>query len=173
MNKYLKQVKEFHSAFDHPIEDTIQDDNLKIREFRLKLLYEELEELSNAMGTDDVLHKLCSETLSKPVNNVVYDKIETLDALCDIQYVLSGAVLALGYYNVFDATFDEVQRSNMSKMCDNLEQAEDTIEYYKAERGEKLNIEIVEKGDKYITLREDGKILKNKYYSPANIKQFI
>jgi|VirMetMinimDraft_7_1064189.scaffolds.fasta_scaffold20236_4 predicted HAD superfamily Cof-like phosphohydrolase len=174
MNKYLEQVKDFHEAFNHPVEETIEEHgNHKLRELRLKLLYEEIEELSNAMGTDGTLHKLCKETLTKPINNIMYDKTETLDALCDIQYVLSGAVISLGYKNVFDEAFDEVQRSNMSKMCSTIEQSEDTIKYYKEERNEPLDINVTEKEDGYIIVREDGKILKNKYYSPADLEQFI
>jgi predicted HAD superfamily Cof-like phosphohydrolase len=174
MNKYLEQVKDFHEAFNHPVEETIKEhDNKEVRELRLKLLYEEIEELSNAMGTDGTLHKLCKETLTKPINNILYDKTETLDALCDIQYVLSGAVLSLGYKNIFDDAFDEVQRSNMSKMCSTMAEVEDTMKYYKEERNETLNINVVHQGAMYIIQREDDKILKNKYYSPADLEQFI
>lgn len=173
MSKYLESVEEFHKAFNHPIEPTIKEDNLKVRELRLKLLYEEIEELSNAMGTDETLHKLCEETLSKPINKDVYDKVETLDALCDTQYVLSGAILALGYTDIFNKAFDEVQRSNMSKMCLSNQEAKDTINYYKNERGESMNINITPKGDGFIVVRQDGKILKNVYYSEADLEQFI
>tara|TARA_R110000772_G_scaffold95789_1_gene194138 strand:- start:8390 stop:8914 length:525 start_codon:yes stop_codon:yes gene_type:complete len=173
MNIYLESVKDFHETFNHPVHETIEDRNHKLRELRLKLLYEEIEELSNAMGTDGTLHKLCKETIGKPINNILYDKTESLDALCDIQYVLSGAVLSMGYTKVFDPAFLEVQRSNMSKMCSTMEQAEDTVKYYKEERNEPLDITITEKEDGFIVVREDGKILKNKYYSPADLKQFI
>lgn len=173
MNIYLESVRDFHESFDHPVEETINNDNLKLRELRLKLLFEELEELSNAMGTDDTLHNLCRETLNKQINNTIYDKKETLDALCDIQYVLSGAVLSMGYTNKFDEAFLEVQRSNMSKMCLTMDEANDTIQYYKEERHEPLDINIIEKEHGYVIVREDGKILKNKYYSPADLEQFI
>ena len=173
MSKYLELVKDFHQTFNHPVETVIKEDNMEDRELRLKLLYEELEELSNAMGTDEVLHSLCKDTLLKPVNKGVYDKVETLDALCDIQYVLSGAVLTLGYTNVFDDTFEEVQRSNMSKMCLSKQQVDDTIKFYKEVKGEKLDIDYTKIDNGYIVLREDNKILKNVHYSPANIGQFI
>ena len=35
--------------------------------------------------------------------------------LCDIQYVLSGAICEFGMASIFKTLFDEVQRSNMSK----------------------------------------------------------
>lgn len=174
MNNYLESVKKFHASFNHPVEESIVDDNLHIRKLRLKLLYEEIEELSHAMGTDDTLHELCKETLLKEKNTEVYDKVETLDALCDIQYVLSGAIISMGYKNIFDDAFDEVQRSNMSKMCNSIEEAEDTLNYYKKERGEKLELKVDIKDDgKYIIVREDHKILKNVHYSPADLKKFI
>lgn len=174
MNHYTESVKKFHESFNHPIEDEIKEDNIKLRKLRLKLLFEEIAELSHAMGTDDTLAELCNSVLhSDKFNNTEYDKVETIDALCDIQYVLSGAVLALGYKDIFDDAFDEVQRSNMSKMCENTSQAEDTIKYYQEERGELLSMEIVEKDGKYIVVRSDGKIMKNVHYSPANLNQFI
>lgn len=179
MNKYLEDVKEFHETFNHPVEETIKTDNLKLRQLRLKLIFEELEELSSAMDTDVTLYNLCKDNidkflLSKKVNdgdNV--DKVESLDALCDIQYVLSGAILSLGYTNVFDEAFSEVQRSNMSKMCLDEIQADDTIKYYKEERQEQLEMTPVEKDGKYIVVRSDGKIMKNVHYSPADLTTFV
>ena len=174
MNHYLESVEKFHKSFNHPIEDNIIEDNIDIRKLRLKLLFEELEELSNAMGTDDTFHELCQSTLNKGEQNTDnYDKVETLDALCDIQYVLSGAVLAMGYKNVFDEAFDEVQRSNMSKMCEDLDTAQRTVDYYKKERGEELPMNIVPKGNKYIVVRQDKKILKSINYSPTDLKKYV
>lgn len=172
MNHYLESVKKFHKSFNHPVENEIKEDNLELRKLRLKLLFEEVEELSNAMGTDDTLHDLCEEVLSKVKNVGQYDKVETMDALCDIQYVLSGAVLSLGYTK-FDEAFDEVQRSNMSKMCESIDVAKKTIEYYKNERGETQSMTFTPKGDKYIVVRSDGKIMKSISYSPTELNRFI
>ena len=44
------------------------------------------------------------------------DIVEIADALCDLQYVLSGAVLEFGLGEKFVDLFNEVQRSNMSKL---------------------------------------------------------
>lgn len=176
MNNYLKKVNEFHEAFNHPTEKEIKTDNLELNQLRLKLLFEELEELSAAMDLKGTFFKLCRENINHNVNKVDglnVDKLESLDALCDIQYVLSGAILALGYTNVFDSAFEEVQRSNMSKMCLDESQADDTIKYYKEERGEKLELNKVKKGKKYIVVRSDGKIMKNVHYSPADLTTFI
>ena len=58
--------------------------------------------------------------------------VEIADALCDLQYVLSGAVLEFGLGEKFVELFNEVQRSNMSKACDTELQAQETVEHYKA-----------------------------------------
>jgi len=174
MSNYLDSVSKFHDAFEHPIEIEIKEDNLELRELRLSLLFEEIVELSFAMGTNKKLRELIAkfqDTINE--NPVKYDKVETVDALGDMQYVLSGGVLAMGYTNVFDLCFDEIQRSNMSKMCATKQEAEDTIKYYKEERGETAEMHIIEKNGNFIVKRADGKILKNMYYSPANLEQFI
>jgi predicted HAD superfamily Cof-like phosphohydrolase len=42
--------------------------------------------------------------------------VEIADALCDLQYVLSGAILEFGFGGKFKSLFEEVHRSNMSKV---------------------------------------------------------
>lgn len=178
---YINKVKEFHESFDHPINDFKNPIDLKTRQLRVKLLFEELEELATASDVKGTFGELCLgvvESLSNNIENDVdvidgdnVDKKEEIDALCDIQYVLSGAVLALGYQDVFDDAFEEVQRSNMSKMCRNLDEVEKTKEYYE-ERG--FESHFVEKGDSFIVLRKgDNKVLKNINYSEADLEQFI
>ncbi len=69
----LNQVAEFHTTFKHPI---VKDPAIPSKErsdLRIELLAEELKELRQAV--DD--------------NNLV----EVADALCDLQYVLAGAIL--------------------------------------------------------------------------------
>lgn len=183
MNKYLKDVKEFHENFNAPVENEIQDDNIEIRKLRLSLLFEELVELAHAMGCTGKLEELCDNNKigthswlhngADPIDGKTYNKIETLDALCDIQYVLSGAVLSLGYTNKFDNAFQDVHNSNMTKICDTVEQAEETIEYYKTKRMEEQSMEIVPKGDKFIVVRADGKIMKNIYYKSVELDKYI
>lgn len=183
MNHYLESVKEFHESFDHPVNHTIQTDNLKLRKLRLDLIFEETVELAHAMGVSQHLEELCEQHKKgthnwlfngmEPGEEEFYNKRESLDALCDIQYVLSGAILSLGYTDIFDDAFNEVQRSNMSKMCNNINEAEETILYHKDRKGDSQVMNIVKKEDKYIVVRDDGKILKSKYYSPADLETFI
>ncbi len=126
MNKFIETVAEFHEAFE--IENKAEPGIPKaspetrfsmslnmtamakraellmecaemfgsVSFLRLHLLQEELAELAEAMLEDDL--------------------VGCLDALCDLQYVLSGAVLSLGLQDVFDEAFAEVHRSNMSKL---------------------------------------------------------
>ena len=97
--------------------------------------------------------------------------VEIADALCDLQYVLSGAVLEFGLGEKFPALFNEVQRSNMSKACANQQEADETIAFYK-EKGEEAFSEI--SGEKInVHRKSDNKVLKNKYYSPADLKSIL
>ena len=71
----------------------------------------------------------------------------------------------------FVELFNEVQRSNMSKACENQQQADETIQFYKekdqeaysAVSGDKINVHRV----------SDHKVLKNKYYSPADLATIL
>ena len=111
----LRLVAEFHTTFKHPIlpSPSIPDES-RCR-LRVALIAEELKELEVAILEQDI--------------------VGVADALCDIQYVLSGAVLEFGLSEKFKALFDEVQRSNMSKACNSEEEAERTIEFYKKKDG--------------------------------------
>ena len=72
----LNQVAEFHKTFNAPILETPQIPSEQRCQLRVDLLQEELDELSQALKDKDL--------------------VEVADALCDIQYVLSGAVLEFG-----------------------------------------------------------------------------
>ncbi len=178
MCKYINGVKEFHETFNHPINDYRNEIDLKTRQLRVKLLFEELQELAEASDVKETFADLCLEVIDKAEENNWEDvdgnnvnKKEEIDALSDIQYVLSGAVLALGHHENFEAAFDEVQRSNMSKMCHSLKEVEDTINHYK-EKG--VDAYSVPKGDGWIILRQgDDKVLKNLYYQEAQLEQFV
>lgn len=147
----LTMVSEFHTLFDAPILDTPQIPAERAQ-LRVNLLAEELKELTQAIQDGDL--------------------VEVADAFADLQYVLSGAVLEFGLADRFADIFAEVQRSNMSKACTTLEEAEATVEYYKNERG--MEGYIVQKWDEYLVYRkEDNKVLKSINYSPADIKKFL
>lgn len=182
MNKYINSVGEFHEIFGHPINNYKDEISLQTRELRIKLLFEELQELATASDVKETFFLLCNEVVSAEhgaadepsdysINGDNVDKKEELDALCDIQYVLSGAILALGHHNNFDEAFDEVHSSNMSKMCNSLSEVEDTINFYKNKDVEGYAIQ---KGDRWIVLRVgDDKVLKNFHYTEAQLEKFV
>ena len=150
--KSLQSVAEFHRTFKHPILDHPQIPSESRCKLRVSLLSEELKELEEAIADKDL--------------------VEIADALCDLQYVLSGAILEFGLGDKFKALFDEVQRSNMSKACDTLEHAEATVAYYKEERGVDCFYE--EADGKYLVFRKgDHKTLKSIHYTPADLKKIL
>lgn len=147
----LNQVAEFHRTFNAPILETPQIPDEKRCSLRVALLQEELDELKQAIADKNI--------------------VEVADALCDLQYVLSGAVLEFGLGGKFAELFNEVQRSNMSKACADEQQAKETVDHYTA-KGESCFYE--PSGDKFNVHRgADHKVLKNKYYSPANLEEIL
>ena len=147
----LNQVAEFHRTFQHPILPEPVIPSQKRCALRVSLIAEELKELQEAIDTGDL--------------------VEIADALCDIQYVLSGAVLEFGLGKKFRRLFDEVQRSNMSKACSSIEEAMETIQHYKDKGTESYYKEI---DGQYLVFRtSDQKTLKSVNYSPANLKGIL
>lgn len=148
----LNQVAAFHRTFHHPIE--LQpvipaEDRCRLR---VALLAEELKELQEAIENKDI--------------------IEVADALCDLQYVLTGAVLEFGLGLTFKDLFDEVQRSNMSKICHSLEEAEATVQFYEQTKG--FDCYIRQENDVWLVYRKDDhKTLKSVNYSPADLKKIL
>lgn len=148
----LNQVAEFHRTFKHPIEPRPLIPHEKRRRLRVALLAEELKELEKAIADQDL--------------------VEIADALCDLQYVLSGAVLEFGLGPKFRMLFDEVQRSNMSKSCKTFAEAEATQKYYREKRGVESFIE--ERDGIFLVYRKgDNKTLKSVAYSPADLKSIL
>lgn len=149
--KTLTSVAEFHKTFQHPILENPTIPNDQRCELRVSLIAEELKELEEAIQQKDL--------------------VEIADALCDIQYVLSGAVLEFGMKDKFNDLFEEVQRSNMSKACKNIEEAHATQAHYK-EKG--VDSYVKEIDGLYLVYRTaDNKTLKSVNYSPADLKSIL
>ena len=148
----LNQVADFHRTFKHPVLETPQLPNQDRAALRVSLLQEELNEFKQAIEDKDL--------------------VEVADALCDIQYVLAGAILEFGLGNVFKELFEEVQRSNMSKSCISEEEAIATQAHYRAKDGTESYV--VQEGDKWLVYRSgDNKTLKSVNYSPADLKSIL
>ncbi len=125
MKDKLEKVKEFHDVFgiknsDHP---TLIDKDKYI--LRTRLMSEETIEYFDACEDGDL--------------------VEIADALGDQLYVLLGTMLVHGMQDKIDEIFDEIHRSNISKLGP----------------GGKI-------------LRDpDGKVKKSELYIPPNIKSII
>jgi|TARA_B110000285_G_C15050740_1_gene576848 phosphoribosyl-ATP pyrophosphohydrolase len=125
MKKQLKQLDEFQVAYNSTRNSKptlISEDDYSLR---YKLGKEELDEYHHACANDDL--------------------IEVADALADQLYILLGTMISHGMGDVIEDIFDEVHRSNMSKL------GEDGKPIY----------------------REDGKILKGPNFSSPNIPPLL
>jgi predicted HAD superfamily Cof-like phosphohydrolase len=147
----LNSVSKFHNTFNHPILSEPQIPPLNRAELRLNLLKEELKELEEAVENQDL--------------------IEAADALCDLQYVLAGAILEFGMGEKFAELFAEVQRSNMSKVCRTEEEAQATISHYASQNQDAY---FEKKDDFYLVYRKaDNKTLKSINYSEVDLGKIL
>jgi len=126
MKEQIRQVKEFNKAFG------IKDVSPRLR---YRMIKEELIEYFEASYTDS------TEDGSLYLD---IDKVEQADAIGDMLYLVFGAVIDAGLEDKIEAIFDEIHRSNMSKL-------EDGKPIY----------------------RYDGKVKKSSSYSPPNIKDIL
>jgi predicted HAD superfamily Cof-like phosphohydrolase len=153
MSSNFDKIKEFHRLFnldnrESPYHECF--DNEKLMKLRLALIDEEVQELHDSVNQRDF--------------------VETIDALTDIMYVTLGAFTSLGV----DANeaFRLVHESNMTKLCNSEQEAKDTVEWYKERRPEfDATYELHENGKWRVFDKKSGKVLKNKYYKPVDLKE--
>ena len=97
MIKQLNAVKEFHSAFEIGYSESPKSDLGESKNIlRFNLMKEENEEYLEAVQNNDL--------------------IEIADALGDMLYILCGTIIEHCLQHKIEAVFDEIQRSNMSKL---------------------------------------------------------
>jgi len=125
MIKQLNQVKEFHEKFGIHIGTDLGDIDGFTATLRASLIAEEAKEVNIAIWNE-------------PIENITKE-------LCDLLYVTYGTILAYGLQNKIEDCFNEVHKSNMSKL------GRDGKPVY----------------------REDGKLLKGDNYSQADIKSIL
>jgi predicted HAD superfamily Cof-like phosphohydrolase len=126
MKKQLDAVTEFHTAFKIGHSQTpIADLGATKKMLRYNLMKEENE-----------------ESLEEVQNN---DLVEIADALGDMMYILCGTIIEHGLQDKIEAVFDEIQRSNMSKL------GEDGKPIY----------------------REDGKVMKGPNYFKPDFSKLL
>lgn len=97
MQKQLNAVKIFHETYGLGVSNEMIADLGKLKnELRYNLMKEENEEYLEAVENNDI--------------------VEIADALGDMLYILCGTILEHGLQNKIEEVFDEIQRSNMSKL---------------------------------------------------------
>ena len=141
----------------------IFDTDPSLVSLRMKLIREEVKELEEAVSQKDMT--------------------ETVDALTDILYVVYGAGSSFGID--MDKAFDIVHKSNMSKTCETIKQAEETVEWYN-KNSEKYNSENPDQAPIKPSIRKSednklfvvynettGKVLKSVYYTAAKFNNIL
>ena len=122
MSNMFKDVMDFHKAFGQRIGQCPELPNEEERELRIKLLREEYTEYMDAEEEDNI--------------------VEIADALADLIYIACGTAVSYGI--PLDVIYNEVHRSNMSKLVD----------------GKPI-------------YREDGKVMKPEGWTPPDIKGIL
>ncbi len=126
MKNQIKKVEEFHKTYKLGISDSpiakLENNN---HELRYELMKEENEEYLEATKTNNL--------------------IEVADALGDMLYILCGTMIEHGMQDVMEEIFDEIHRSNMSKLDEN---------------GNPI-------------YREDGKVIKGPNYFKPEIEKIL
>ena len=135
MQKQLAQVATFQRAFGQNIETQPTLIDKEKAKLRFELMKEENEEYLEAVENNDL--------------------VEIYDALVDQYYILCGTILEHGMQNIIEKGFEEIQRSNMSKLDD------DGLPIINGENGV------------WDETRAKWKILKSYNYSPPNLEQFL
>ena len=126
MEDKINKVKKFHEVFlignEEQLKTDVDESTFLLRH---RLMQEENEEYLEACRNKDV--------------------VEIADALGYMLYILCGTVLKHGMQNVISDIFDEIQKSNMSKLDESCQPI----------------------------FREDGKVLKGANYFKPNIKKIL
>ncbi len=126
MKKQLQAVQEFHESFGLGVSALPKADlGEQVNLLRYNLMKEENEEYLEAVQNNDL--------------------VEIADALGDMLYILCGTILEHGLQHKIEEVFDEIQRSNMSKL------GEDGKPIY----------------------REDGKVMKGPNYFKPNFETIL
>ncbi|WP_396191656.1 hypothetical protein [Flavobacterium sp.] len=126
MQNKLNAVKEFHTSFKIGYSEEMRGslgENKNL--LRYNLMKEENEEYLEAAQNDDI--------------------VEIADALGDMLYILCGTIIEHGLQDKIEEVFNEIQRSNMSKL------GEDGKPIY----------------------REDGKVMKGPNYFKPNFEAIL
>jgi predicted HAD superfamily Cof-like phosphohydrolase len=98
----MQRVREFHNRMELAVDKPYSKD---LMNFRLKLIFEEVQELATAAL--DVESSLLPES-----TEVLMEKL--LKEMCDVVYVIKGTAVSFGMD--FDEAYKRVHQSNLSKL---------------------------------------------------------
>lgn len=164
----LESIIEFQKAGGHTVAYSTDNHipSIEDRKLRLKLIFEELSELADAYGMKQLFVDICSLHCEDYYNqeshfsdDFKFDKVEALDANCDLSVVVNGAYCINGFTDIAQEAYDETMRSNMSKFCYSLDEALATVA---GKEDWTYRVTNINGREVYVFLRkEDGKIMKN------------
>jgi predicted HAD superfamily Cof-like phosphohydrolase len=120
MTNEQQQIRDFMTKAQQATPDRPTVPKQDVRLLRLKLIAEELQELAAAFGyrlyLEDDSKGIGEPTLSFVPNGLLFNIVESYDAILDLMVVVIGAGVALGLE--LEPGWQEVHRSNMSKFID-------------------------------------------------------
>ena len=126
MKHQINSVKIFHEVYKLSYKDSpVADIGIDKINLRFKLMEEENQEYLEAAKNNDI--------------------IEVADALGDMLYILCGTIIEHGMQDKIEEIFDEIQKSNLSKLGD----------------------------DGKPIYRNDGKVMKGPNYFKPNISEIL
>lgn len=126
MKHQINSVKIFHEVYNLSYKDSpIADIGIDKINLRFKLMEEENQEYFEAAKNNDI--------------------VEVADALGDMLYILCGTIIEHGMQDKIEEIFDEIQKSNLSKLGD----------------------------DGKPIYRNDGKVMKGPNYFKPNISEIL
>lgn len=121
----LDGTEKFLRAANHPIPDAPAIPAADVVALRLKLLVEEVTELMQAVGFDDLYDYLecaADEVVADVVEDARdaddVDLVEMVDAFHDITVIAYGGALETAGVDAATRAADEVTRSNLAKVVD-------------------------------------------------------
>lgn len=155
-NKYVpfvSEVETFNAVMGKP---NFYTPNIPEEEWQWEFVYnfikEELDEYKEACEQKDI--------------------VGVADALGDIMYVLCNGIMLHGMKDKFTDVYNEIQASNMSKVCKTEEVAKQTVEEREKTLGVPCHYEKV--GDNWVVYRShDRKVQKSITYFKPDLKQFF
>lgn len=151
---FVSEVEEFNAVMGKDWQNrSTPTINKKDAEFVINFIQEELDELREAVEQENIQ--------------------EILDAILDITYVgLGNGAMVFGLKDKIWEAYQEVQASNLSKICTTLEEAKETVKVRSEQQGEPCHYEEV--GKNYVVYRtSDKKVMKSINYFRPDLSKFF